>query len=74
MIYRKRKECLFKKVNEFLIFCGVNMCFIVYGLIRVGDERIDYFELWFKDERKVREVIIKYRDIVLSSCIKIYFV
>ncbi|KAG2333173.1 hypothetical protein Bca52824_004353 [Brassica carinata] len=72
--YRKRKECLFKKANEFSTLCGVNTCLIVYGPTRAGDERIDHPELWPKDERKVREIITKYRDTASSSCIKTYSV
>lgn len=31
VIYKKRKKGLMKKVNEFLIFCGINVCVIIYS-------------------------------------------
>ncbi|CAL9243692.1 unnamed protein product [Arabidopsis halleri] len=72
--YKKRKACLYKKASEFSTLCGVDTCLIVYGPSRAGDEMVAEPELWPKDERKVREIITKYRDTVSSNCTKTYTV
>lgn len=74
IIYKKRRVCFYKKVGEFLIFCGVQICFIVYGFIKVIDEVIFKFEIWLEDEIKVRDIICRYRDIVFNSCRKEVYV
>ncbi|KAK2366265.1 agamous MADS-box protein AGL82 [Trifolium repens] len=69
--FQKRKKGLIKKVNEFSILCGVDVCVILYAPNFEGQGYAEP-EIWPEDKGEVHRILQKYYNTTFDRRPKIY--
>ncbi|KAK2420315.1 hypothetical protein P8452_50523 [Trifolium repens] len=69
--FQKRKKGLIKKVNEFSILCGVDVCVILYAPNFEGQGYAEP-EIWPKDKKEVHRILQNYYNTTIDRRPKIY--
>lgn len=69
--FQKRKNGLMKKVEEFSILCGVDVCLIIYAP-DFDNQGLAQFETWPVETTEVDRIIRKYNDTTSDRRPRIY--